>query len=98
MTEYVSSALFVYTQESEHLLEHVQANSFGVRITAIEFDAFEQDPDAMLEGVGHVVVAGPLDVIKAVIGLAMKSGLSLGIVPLQSQKNLKKYYSLPGEP
>ena len=98
MTEYVSSALFVYTQESEHLLEHMQSNGFGARITAIEFDAFEQDPDATLEGVGHVVVAGSLDIIKVVIGLAIKSGFSLGIVPLQSQKNLKKYFSLPGEP
>ena len=97
MTEYVSSALFVYTQESEHLLEHMQSNSFGARITAIEFDAFEQDPDATLEGVGHVVVAGSLDVIKVVVGRAMKSGFSLGIVPLQSQKNLKQVRFLVNE-
>lgn len=96
MTGYVSSAVFVYTQESEHLLEHLRSNSCGTRITAIEFDTFDQDPQALPEGVGHVVVAGSLDVIKAVIGHAMKHGFSLGIVPLQSQKNLKRYFSLPG--
>ena len=97
MTGYVSSALFVYTQESEHLLQHMQSNSFGTRITAIDFEAFEQDPDALPEGVGHVVVAGSLDVIKVVIGRAMKSGFSLGIVPLQSQKNLKQVRFLVNE-
>ena len=68
MTGYVPSAVFVYTQESENLLEHLRSNGSGTRITAVEFDTFEQDPDAMPEGVGHVVVAGSLDVIKAVIG------------------------------
>ena len=97
MTEYVASALFVYTKESEHLLERLQANSFGSRITAVEFAVFESNPQAALEKVEHVVVSGSLSVIKTVIGHAMKYGFSLGVIPLKSQKNLKKYFGLPIE-
>lgn len=97
MTEYVPSALFVYTPESEHLLEILRANDFGTRIVAVEFDVFDQDPPAQLEGVEHVVVAGSLIAIKAVIGHAMKHGFSIGIMPLQSQKKLRKYFKLPGK-
>jgi len=97
MTEYVTSALFVYTKESEHLLEHLQANSFGARITAVEFDVLESNPQAALEEVGHVVVSASMEEIKTVVGHAMEHGFSLGVIPLKSQKNLKKYFGLPVE-
>lgn len=97
MTEYVASALFVHTKESEHLLEQLQANSFGTRITAVEFDVFESNPQATLEGIEHVVVSAPLEGIRVVIDHAMKYGFSLGVIPLKSQKSLKKYFGLPVE-
>ena len=98
MTESVSSALFVYTDDTKHLIKPLQNNSSGTRITPVAFDALMQTPQAQLEGVDHVVVAGPLDVIKAVLRLAIKYQFSIGIIPTKKQKHLIKFYDLPKNP
>jgi len=98
MTESVSSALFVYTDDTKHLIKPLQNNSSGTRITPVAFDALMQKPQAQLEGVDHVVVAGPLDVIKAVLRLAIKYQFSIGIIPTKKQKHLIKFYDLPKNP
>ena len=95
MTEYVSSALFVYTDDTKHLIEPLQNNSSGTRITSVSFDALIKTPQAQLEGVDHVVVAGSLDVIKEILHLAMKYHFSIGILPTEKQKDLIKFYGLP---
>ena len=99
MTEYVSSALFIYSPESEQLVEHLQANTFGISIVPMELDVFKLDPDTALKSVGHVVVSSPLEEIKIVLGYAMQRDFdfSVGILPQKSQKNLKKYFALPAE-
>ncbi|MGD9045071.1 MAG: TIGR00341 family protein, partial [Desulfobacterales bacterium] len=98
MTDYVTSALFVHTQDTTRLIKAVQNNSVGTRITPVEFDALMQNPQEQLEGVGHVVVAGSLDVIKQILHLAMKYHFSIGIIPTKKQKHLIKFYDLPKNP
>jgi len=98
MTEYVSSALFVYTSDTAHLIEPLQNNSSGTRITAVAFDALIQAPQARFEGVNHVVVAGPLDVIKEILRLATDYHFSMGIIPTKEQTDLIKFYDLPKNP
>ena len=39
MAEYVGDALFVYTDDTKHLIDPVQNNSAGTRITAVVFEA-----------------------------------------------------------
>lgn len=97
MTDYVPSALFIYTEDSRYLLDQLRNNTFGVDITPVAFDGLMQDPEGSLENVGHVVVSGPLDIIKTVMDLAMKYGFSIGIIPAKGQINLRKYYSLPSQ-
>ena len=98
MTEYVTSALFVHTEDTTHLIKPLQNNSSGTRITPVAFDALMQTPQKQLEGVAHVVVAGPLDVIKEILRLAMKHQFSIGIIPTKKQKHLIKFYDLPKNP
>jgi uncharacterized hydrophobic protein (TIGR00271 family) len=98
MTEYVTSALFVHTQDTIRLIKPLQNNSTGTRITPVAFDALMQNPQEQLEGIGHVVVAGPLDVIKAVLRLALKNQFTIGIIPTKKQKHLIKFYDLPKNP
>jgi uncharacterized hydrophobic protein (TIGR00271 family) len=98
MTEYVTSALFVYTDDRKHLIKSLQNNSSGTQITSVAFDALMQTPQAQIEGVDHVVVAGPLDVIKEVLRLSMKYHFSIGIIPTGKQKHLIKFYDLPKNP
>ena len=70
MAEYVTDALFVHTGDTEHLIGPVQNNSAGIHITTVTFDALIKEPQEQLEGVEHVVVAGPLGVIKEILRLA----------------------------
>jgi uncharacterized hydrophobic protein (TIGR00271 family) len=98
MTEYVTSALFVHTEDTTHLIKPLQNNSLGTQITSVAFDALMQTPQEQLEGVAHVVVAGPLDVIKEILRLAMKHQFSIGIIPTKKQKHLIKFYDLPKNP
>ena len=44
------------------------------------------------------MVAGPLDVIKEILRLAMKYQFSIGIIPTKKQKHLIKFYDLPKNP
>jgi uncharacterized hydrophobic protein (TIGR00271 family) len=95
MAEYVASALFVYTDNTKHLIEPLQNNSSGTRITSVAFETLMQTPQKQLEGVDHVVVAGALAVIKEILRLAMKHHFSIGIIPTEKQKHLIKFYDLP---
>ncbi|TXL07016.1 hypothetical protein BMR07_05665 [Methylococcaceae bacterium CS1] len=60
MTTYVNSALFVYSEKTEALLEALQNNEFGTQLNAISFDSLFLNPQASLEGVEHVIIAGSL--------------------------------------
>ena len=97
MTDFVSSALFVHTDDTKHLIEPVQNNSPGSRITSVAFEALMQAPQEHLEGIGHGVVAGPLDAIKEILRLGMQHRFSIGIIPIAKQKNLSRLYGLPGD-
>ena len=98
MTEYVSSALFVYTEETTDLMESLQNNAAGTHIIAVAFNDLMQTPQAQLEGVDHVVVAGSLDVIKEILRLAIDYHFSIGIIPAKEQTDLIKFYDLPKNP
>ncbi|MEJ2220047.1 MAG: TIGR00341 family protein [Desulfobacterales bacterium] len=98
MAEYVAAALFVYTDDTKHLIEPVQNNPWGTRITTATFEALLQAPQEHLDEVDHVVVAGPLDVIKEIFRLAQKYEFSLGIIPTKKQKHLIKFYDLSKNP
>jgi len=98
MTEYVTSALFVYTDDTIPYIKRLQDNSSNTRITSVAYDALIQKPKAMIEGVDHVVVAGSFEVIKEILHLATKYHFSVGIIPTEKQKNLIKFYDLPKNP
>jgi uncharacterized hydrophobic protein (TIGR00271 family) len=95
MTDHVTAALFVYTDNTSHVIERMEDNPFGTRITAIAFDTLIQEPETLLKNVDHVVVAGSLTVLKAVLHLAMEYHFSVGILPTETQKDLVKFYDLP---
>ena len=58
MAEYVSSALFVYGEESADLVGLLENNPFGVDVRAVSIVEFRDDPEAVLDGRSHVVVSG----------------------------------------
>jgi len=97
MTTYVNSALFVYTQKSEALVEQLHSNCFGTQLSALSFDSLLLNPEASLDGVRHVIIAGGLIEIKEIFRLALKYDFSVGLIPEKSEKKLLKYFNLPTE-
>ncbi len=95
MSEYVDSALFVYSPECEHLLKILERNTFGVHIKPARFTDFIANPELYLDRIEHVVVSGTLTAIKSVIRLAMEHGFSVGLIPAKKQKSLRECYGLP---
>lgn len=98
MSIYVESALFVYTERTEALLEPIQNNAFGTQFNTISFDSLLLNPQASLEGVEHVILAGGVVETKAVFRLALKKGFSVALIPEKSEKKLRKSFNLPSEP
>jgi hypothetical protein len=67
VTESVSAALFVYDLEAESLLEKIREHEPGCTITAAAFPQFIANVDSYLEGINHILVAGPVSSIKSVL-------------------------------
>ena len=95
MASHVDAAVFIYTEHSQDFVEKVTDNPFGASITAIDFSSLTRNPAATLEGIGHVVIAARVPIIKTVLGYAQKYGFSVGIIPLSTQKELPRSYDLP---
>ena len=95
MTNYVPSALFVFSEDSAYLSTQLQNNSFGADITPVAFDQLMQNPPAFLTGVSHVVISGDLKALKEILRLSMKYHFNVGILPAETQKDLIRFYDLP---
>ena len=98
MTKHVASALFVYAQHNQDLMDQLRDNPYGVAVRPVSFDAFSSNPEGMLDDTAHVVVSGTLDTVKAVLGLAMEHGFTVGILPEKNQKILRRFFFLPMAP
>lgn len=96
MTAYVQTALFLYVPETKTLISEVVANHLGCSITPVPLQQFIANPDHFLHLSSHVVVAGPMDGIKSVISMAASYNFTIGIIPIQGQKDLRVCYDLPG--
>ena len=97
MTVYVRSALFVYTTDTKPLSDKLQDNEFDTQITPVALDDLLQNPATYLENIEHVVVAGGITDIKAVLRLALEYDFSVGLIPDKSEKKLIKSFGLPSE-
>ncbi|WP_428355054.1 TIGR00341 family protein [Methyloprofundus sp.] len=97
MTTYVNFALFVYTEKTEVLLEQLQSNAFGTQFNTISYDRLLLNPQASLEGVAHVIMAGDMVETKAIFRFALEYGFSIALIPEKSEKKLIKSFNLPAE-
>ena len=95
MTGYVESALFVHNEEGKQYEDAVVNNPHGVRVTPVTVEDFTIKATELLELFSHVVVAAELSAVKQVMQYAIDKNLSMGLLPLPKQKNLKKSYLLP---
>ncbi|MCK5529478.1 MAG: TIGR00341 family protein [Kiritimatiellae bacterium] len=98
MSEFVKSAVFVFSSESSGVKESIVDNNFGVPVVAVELDSFLENPTDHLKECSHVVVAAGLAGIKSVLQLSIEHSFSVGIIPSRGTKKLRAYYGLPSHP
>jgi uncharacterized hydrophobic protein (TIGR00271 family) len=89
---------FIYSEESSGSLEPLSRYSPDVIIQPSLLDDFLQNPDTLTRNVDHIVVSAPMAGLKSVIRVAIEHDLSIGILPLKSQKTLSRYFRLPDNP
>ena len=97
MTSYVSSTLFVYTSATQPLSDALQDNEFGTEIIPVALEALLLNPAMYLKNIQHVVIAGSLNEIKVILGLALEYHFSVGLIPDRTEKKLIKSFDLPPE-
>lgn len=86
---------FIYSEESAGLLEPVSKHFPEAIIQSSLIDDFLHNPETIIRNLDHIVVSGPMAGLKSVIRIAIAHELSIGILPLKSQKTLARYFRLP---
>lgn len=94
MSDYVGSALFVYTDESADYIELLQKNTQGIAVKAISYEVLQQNIST-LKKADHVVISGDMDFLKQMFHHAMAYDFSIGIIPLPDQKSFSRLIMLP---
>ncbi|HID48036.1 MAG TPA: DUF389 domain-containing protein [Chromatiales bacterium] len=92
---YVPEAVFVYSEESEYLLNDIVNNPQGVNISPLDHADLLREPRTVLTGSSHVVAAGPRELINNILQLARTVGFSVGLIPLKKQKGIARAAALP---
>ena len=92
---YVDKALFVYSEEGGHYLQEISSNPHGTEVTSVPAGEFLVNPEELLRKTPHLVVSVPLKEMKEVMRCVMKYGGSIGFLPLEGQRALRRCYMIP---
>ena len=98
MSGYVDSSLFVYSESGKIYLDDMLNNVHGCIISPVSIDELRDNTTSLLKDTTHVIVAAELDIIKEVLQFSIDYGFSVGFLPLDAQKALKRCYFIPSEP
>lgn len=94
-TEYVKNALYIYKGENVARLDELRKFNPDINIQAEAVDHFLAAAYTLDPAIEHLVVYASLGHLKAVIEVALKLDISLGILPEKDQKRLQCYIGLP---
>lgn len=97
MSGYVDSVLFVYSEAGEIYLEDMVNNVHGCSVSPVSIVELRDNSTSLLKDISHVVVAAELNIVKEILQFAIDFGFSVGFLPLDSQKALKRCYSIPND-
>ena len=98
MQDHVTNAVFVYSAESADLHESLSRHFPDTRIAAFPVGEFLERQEEIASQTEHIVVSATMAELKSVIRVASEHDLSIGILPLESQKSLARYFRLPDKP
>lgn len=97
--KYLAQALFIYDEQSEHLIEQLKNNEFNSAITAVEKNVFLNDPLEYIVLASHLIVSGSMQLINQLLEFSFRHSAngqqcSLAFLPLESQSLLSRAYCL----
>jgi hypothetical protein len=95
--EYVRNALFIYDGENAARIDELMQFSPEIVIRSEAMDQFLAPAYTVDPAIEHFVVCATLEHIKAVIEVALKLDISLGILPDKDQKKLCRYIGIPAD-
>ena len=95
MQDHMTNAVFVYSAESADLRESLSKHFPDTRIAAFPFGEFLEKQEEIASQTEHIVVSATMAELKPVIRVAIEHDISIGILPLESQKSLVRYFRLP---
>ena len=88
---------FIHSEESAGLLESISKHLPDTLIQSSLLDDFLQNPETITRNIDHIVVSAPMAGLKSVLRIAIEHELSIGLLPLKSQKTLASYFRLPDD-
>ena len=91
---YRSKALFVYGIEASDWIEHVENNVHDTEVSSCSVELFLQNPLKYINEGEHFIIAADTEHIEASLHVALQYDLSLGFLPLSTQKILTRHYGL----
>jgi uncharacterized hydrophobic protein (TIGR00271 family) len=92
LMDYKPKALFVYSVEASDWINHVENNAYDVKISTCGIELFLENPLKYINEGEHLIIAADTVDIEKTLHVALKYKLSLGFLPLNSQKILMKHY------
>lgn len=95
MVEYADSSLFVYSEAGKTYLDYLVDNDYGTSISPVSIAELRENSATLLKDIPHVVVAAEIPILKEILHLAVEYGFSIGLLPLDSQRALKRCYAIP---
>ena len=95
MSGHVDSSLFVYSESGKIYLDDMLNNVHGCAVSPVSIDELRDNSATLLKDTNHVVVAAEISIIKEVLQFAIDYGFTVGFLPLETQKALKRCYFIP---
>lgn len=91
MKECFLKAKFIYSKDSEYLLDEIKS----INPSSFEFILFEDFIDSHTTEDEHIVIALETSKIKKLFYKAIKEGFSIAIIPLKNQKYFQDIFMIP---
>jgi len=93
--EYQKEALFIYDEAGADWVDTVTGNPFGTAIRCVDATTFLESPEQHIGSTRHLVVTACMAVIEPVLQLCLQHQLSIGFLPLPTQKAIQRHFMLP---
>ncbi len=88
--QYLKKIHFIYDNDSSYIIDDIESNEFNTIVTSEHIKEFTNNIDNTYNHIEHIVVSVTKENMIKLLEIAHKYNISMGIVPLPSQKDIIK--------